>query len=136
MTYQEYIDNLIESKYEGDARTTLGKCMVEVPEMNKRFPELKEVRGFVYVEWFAGHQRERKREHWWLESPDGDIIDPTAGQFPVIEQYEAYEKGMDVRVGTCVNCGESLWGPPGTYKQFCGEICEDSYRAYIQGGVL
>jgi len=133
MTYQEYIDDLIKTKYHGDARLTLGKCKVEIQSMNETFPELKKVCGFVYVEWFAGHQRERKREHWWLEAPDGSIVDPTSGQFPVILKYEHYVDGMKVMIGTCMDCGEPIWGAPGDRKTFCSENCAQSYLNYVNG---
>lgn len=133
MTYEEYIKERIKDQYKGDPRLTLGKCVEEVHAMHQEFPELEVVKGHVYVEWFAGHQRERKRGHWWLVTSDGDIVDPTAGQFPVIERYEAYVEGAHVRVGTCMNCGEPLWGAPGAAPTFCGRACELSYARYVCG---
>jgi transcriptional antiterminator Rof (Rho-off) len=57
------------------------KCYQACSAMNKKFPELKIVRGHVVLacQW---HQ------HWWLETKTGEIIDPTAIQFTKIKTYK------------------------------------------------
>ena len=79
-TPKDYIQNLVDTKYQGDARRTLGRCKEEVEAMHEAFPELVIVKGFVYVDWGPGYENERIREHWWLKDTEGKIIDPTAGQ--------------------------------------------------------
>ena len=133
MTYQEYIKDMIQTRYQGNAQFTLGRCKEECLAMKEKFPELKEVPGFVHVEWFTDHDRENKREHWWLEAPDGSIVDPTAGQFPVVLKYEPYVDGMNVRIGTCMDCGNPIWGSPGDHKTFCNDNCAQSYLNYMNG---
>ena len=97
LEYQKWID-----EYLTRIEYPLGKCREACKEMVKAFPELKEIRGHVHCQW-------GKRAHLWLETDCGEIIDPTASQFPSIYQYEVWKPGDRVRVGKCMNCGEEIW---------------------------
>lgn len=108
---------------------TLGRCHEAAHELARAFPELRVVRGHVHCGW-------GKRGHWWTVTPDGEIVDPTAAQFTCgIDAYEEYRPGDDVRIGVCANCGDELWGPPGTTAPtVCGSACQDAYVAYLNAG--
>ena len=98
-----------------------GRCRDAAEAMAGEFPELSIVKGHVHCPppWF-------KRGHWWCLSKDGDIVDPTAAQFPCIFKYEPYTEGDDVRLGKCMNCGEEIWGPDpdSVYSTVvCGKDC-------------
>lgn len=80
----------------------LGLCVNACKEMSEAFPELVTVRGHVYCSW-------GKRGHVWLTDPDGNIVDPTRAQFPDPIHYEPWAPGEEVRVGTCMNCGDGIW---------------------------
>jgi len=54
----------------------INKCKEFSIMMSRDFPELRLVGGY-YVCPKLG-----KRIHWWCETPNGTIIDPTAAQFP------------------------------------------------------
>jgi hypothetical protein len=134
VTPEEYIQELIDGKYQGDSRRTLGRCKEEVEAMHEAFPELVIVKGFIYTDFGAGYESERIREHWWLKDEEGTIFDPTAGQFPFIECYREYKEGDDVRIGKCMHCGTVLWGQPGTSKTFCNDDCADRCFEYRTTG--
>jgi len=127
--YAEYIQRIIESRYSGEGWRTLGMCRQEVAAMKEEFPELEEVKGHVTV-WFSG-AGPMKRAHWWLTDPDGNIVDPTVGQFPFgVERYEPWEKGDPIRLGKCMNCGEEIWGQPGEKDAHCcSEQCAHALSA-------
>lgn len=52
-----------------------GMCAEWTEEMQAVFPELARVRGTVLLSnlW--------ERDHWWLVTADGVVVDPTASQF-------------------------------------------------------
>lgn len=85
-----------------------GRCAEATLEMREAFPELTRVPGYV-MDSFWG-----KRDHWWLTSPDGTIVDPTVSQFPCPLEYIPHREGDPVRLGKCMNCGEYIWGLPGS----------------------
>ncbi|MBU2007445.1 MAG: hypothetical protein KKF08_18910 [Gammaproteobacteria bacterium] len=103
--------------------TTYGKCASVTEAMCAAFPELTRVRGHYYcVAW-------GEREHWWCKDQDGNIVDPTAGQFPSKGRgvYVEWEEGAKEPTGMCPNCGEYCYD--GNY--FCCENCEIAYVAYV-----
>ena len=110
-------------RYELEHVGLLGRCREAVVEMRAAFPELTEVRGHVFCAW-------GKRGHAWLADPAGNIVDPTAAQFPGVFEYEAWKPGDDVRVGKCMNCGEDIWRPVQTLdvepkrESSCSSACE------------
>ena len=80
-------DRWIE-KYNSQHKNVCGKCKEATLEMMKHFPNLKRVRGFVYA---TSHRK--PQEHWWCETPDGVIIDPTKKQFEgLIITYEKWDE--------------------------------------------
>lgn len=98
-----------------------GQCIKASEEMRQAFPELVEVRGHVYCAW-------GKDGHVWLTTPEGEIVDPTRGQFPGPIRYEAWKPGDMVEVGRCMDCGEYIWESVQSlddvaHKDFCDERC-------------
>lgn len=110
-----------------------GKCQEYVEKMKKDFPELTVRAGFYYdAIWGA-------RQHWWLETGDGEIIDPTVIQFPGGAGAEPgnyqFIPEEERPIGLCANCGELVYsGAPS--EMLCSERCERSYLAYMNSGVL
>lgn len=103
----------------GGRASTLGKCESASREMVEAFPELTQVRGHVLCPEPYG-----KRGHWWCETEDGTVIDPTAGQFTFgIFSYEEYVEGDEIRLGKCMNCGDEIWGSPERGRP---SVCSDS----------
>ena len=126
--YDAWIKDYL-SRFEHPAHC-LGKCEAAVEEMKKAFPELRVVKGHAYTAW-------GKRAHWWFESPEKKVVDPTAAQFSLIFEYEEYEEGAEVRLGKCANCGDEIWGPPEKGQQMmCSPECHNAYAAYLNGGGL
>ena len=85
-----------------------------------------------------------KRGHWWLTDEEGNIVDPTAGQFPIIVRYEPWSDGDPIRLGKCRNCGKEVWGVPeldelsgfvSNEKSFCDEHCYEAYGAYLNKNI-
>lgn len=68
--------------YQRRVITLKNKCESATIEMQKSFPCLIRKRGVVEITF-----SNRKPEHWWLETPDGDIIDPTEPQFGCFLEY-------------------------------------------------
>lgn len=106
----------------GDAT---GRCAEATSEMAAAFPELTRVRGHVP---FAG----REWTHWWLVSPDGTVIDPTADQFgpsgPVA--YFPHDEAGPEPTGKCPNCGGYVYDS----STVCSEACAREYAAYVMRG--
>jgi hypothetical protein len=65
-----------------------------------------------------------KRGHVWLVNPDGDVVDPTRGQFPGDITYEPWEPGDEVRVGTCMQCGAGIWRKVPSLEQTMDKVTE------------
>ena len=66
-----------------------GNCREATAAMVKAFPELRRVRG--HYGWCP---------HWWCETPDGTVVDPTARQFTpggiYIEVHRAWSRSESV----------------------------------------
>ena len=97
------------SKYIADLKMTYskayGNCKPICKQMKEHFPELKRIRGHYYcIVW-------GERMHWWLQPENGDIIDPTAIQFPTKGHgvYEPWDETQDEPIGKCPNCGEYIF---------------------------
>ena len=120
--YQEWISTHIK----GEA----GFCQSSSHEMAKAFPELRVVRG--YVETSTGS----KRDHWWCETPDGTVVDPTVGQFDSqggVWEYDEYseEKHGPLPNSKCINCGGFCYGK---WHTVCSDRCGAEAVAYLSGG--
>jgi hypothetical protein len=98
LTYSEWIAEYSRR----NNGVTLGRCREACSEMREFYPELREVRGHVFCQW-------GQRGHVWLVDESGNIVDPTASQFPEIWRYEEWKLGGSVRVGRCRECGDGIW---------------------------
>lgn len=111
MDYDSWIVSFLEE------HNPNGLCKLAVDQMSEEFPELRKVRGHVHCSW-------GKRAHWWLEDPEGNIVDPTASQFPLISRYEHWDSSKELKLGKCLNCGEIIWGKVNEGpQQFCSPEC-------------
>jgi hypothetical protein len=102
---------------------TYGKCAKVTEAMQLAFPELTRVRGHYYcLSW-------GERSHWWLVDTDGEVVDPTAAQFPSGGHgvYVPWEEGTPEPTGVCPNCGGYVY----TGDTCCSENCGLEYVAYI-----
>lgn len=106
---------------------TFGKCREVTEQMAAAFPELRRVRGHYYCASWG------EREHWWLVDAEGEVVDPTAAQFPTrgAGAYVEWEKDRKEPTGMCPNCGEYCYD--GHY--FCSERCGISYTAFCSRGI-
>ena len=116
--YQEWIANYLKKH-----PNPLGECQRACKEMLKAFPELKIIRGHVETVFWG------RRGHWWCESEDGAIADPTRRQFPGPIEYKQWTPDELVRTGKCMNCGEEIWRKVASLDQeyhdyFCSKECE------------
>lgn len=104
-----------------------GKCADVTEAMQAAFPELQRVRGHYYDAAWG------ERAHWWLVTPDGNIVDPTAKQFPThgAGVYVPWEEGQEEPTGMCPNCGESCYGG----RDCCSDECYRSHAAYLYASV-
>lgn len=123
--YREWIT----ANVQGDG---LGQCASVTQLMILSFPELIRVRGH-YMDPCWG-----PREHWWCKTSDGEIVDPTAAQFPSVgaSEYIEFEDGSEEPIGKCLECGEYCWESEGGNSNFCSPGHERSYLAYLNSGVL
>lgn len=117
------------SMYRSRVPSTYGKCKEATAEMKAVFKELDIVRGHVWCAW-------GQRSHFWCVDPKGNIVDPTADQFPGgVGEYMPWKPGDAVRVGKCMNCGDEIWRPVRTldeepqHASVCSEECEQKLRA-------
>jgi hypothetical protein len=105
-----------------DPKEAYGACREVTERLAAQFPELRRVRGHYYcVTW-------GERAHWWLVDPEGNIVDPTASQFPSKGkgQYVEWVEGTKEPTGRCPNCGDLCYD--GGYC--CSENCGIAYAAY------
>jgi hypothetical protein len=115
--YKEWIAKYLETN------NPYGKCHAAVDAMITEFPELTKIVGHVE----DGHWG--RRGHVWCTAPDGEIVDPTATQFPAVFEYEPWTPDSLVRVGKCMECGSEIWEKVPSLdaeirKSACGKECE------------
>jgi hypothetical protein len=128
----------------GDYHILRGSCWGACREMLRTFPELKLVRGHV----LRGTRPELSEDpsedlgldpgdgHWWLETKEGLIVDPTSEQFPVDKAklfYKPFDESLanTLPTGKCPNCGGYCYNG----KDFCDEDCGKEYTAYLNAGI-
>ena len=102
------------------------KCVEVSREMAQVFPELKIRTGLVKV-----FESTRLFEHAWCMTDDGCIVDPTAKQWGMIEQY--YDYTDNPPIGKCVVCGNYIFSendPPS--RQICSESCEKEFLGEME----
>lgn len=108
----------------------LGECRAAALEMQEAFPELLMCRGHVETPW-------GRRAHWWLKTAGGQVVDPTASQFPYVFSYHELQLGDDIRVGTCMNCGEPIWRTVKSLDKapdpecMCSDECGVEFNAHL-----
>lgn len=117
--YREWIAQNVEETY--------GKCQEVTEAMAAAFPDLIRVRGHYYCFLWG------ERAHWWLVDEAGDIVDPTAAQFPSkgAGEYVPWDESAPVPTGMCPNCGELVYGG----ESVCSEACGTAYVAYCTRGL-
>jgi hypothetical protein len=105
--YQDYINQIPNDIRKGR------NCREVTKDMQLQFPELNRVKGH-----YLCLVTNSMYTHWWMESKEGDIIDPTSEQFTflggVYLKYEGEEP-----TGKCLNCGNLIYN----YNFFCSDIC-------------
>lgn len=95
-----------------------GKCKEFSEALCAEDPSLTLVRGYYYC-----HIWDRQEPHWWTVNAEGEIIDPTAKQFPSkgTGEYIPFDGTY-----TCENCGkivaEAQMVPCGNYPT-CSNQC-------------
>lgn len=103
-----------------------GLCVEMTRKMAAAFPELRRVRGY-YTCPFSG----QRHTHWWLVTPDGQIIDPTVEQFASLGQGDYEEYTGPEPTGKCLNCGALLF----VQEAFCDAACAwDTAQFMARGG--
>lgn len=103
-----------------------GQCAEATQAMVAAFPELRRVGGHVVI-----LESPKTPTHWWCETEDGIIVDPTARQFQCIVEYLPH-KGEEP-VGKCANCGGYIFASSGYTSTVCSETCAKAYEAYCVG---
>lgn len=129
--YLQWIERMLKERYRGEPHRTLGRCRQEASAMQADFPELTIVKGHVIL--FAPEGMTR-RSHWWLTTPEGEIVDPTRGQFPyAIYRYKPYAPGDPVRLGACINCGATIYGRLGdSSPATCSDACTEEFDKFTR----
>jgi len=88
------------------------KCAEATLAMCAAFPELIRIRGSAMVGIDL-------RPHWWCETPNGEVIDPTAHQWPGgVVFYERLQSEEECH-GKCLDCGELLFRSLGDTSFHC-----------------
>lgn len=99
-----------------------GQCLEVTEKMAAAFPELRRVRGHYYCPIWG------ERAHWWLVEECGEIVDPTAEQFPSkgTGEYVEWDESQAEPTGMCPNCGGHCYD--GNYC--CSDECGRQYVAF------
>lgn len=92
-------------------------CAEETLKMQRKFPEMKRIRGHYHC-LLTG-----LRPHWWLQAPDGQIVDPTASQFNPGGEYIPWTEGAPEPTSKCLQCGEYVYD----FHNFCNQQCYELF---------
>lgn len=104
-------------------------CLEATLDMAVAFTDLTRVRGVAHVKEPFDLPPTRA-PHWWLVDYEGNIIDPTAHQYPTeILKYDPVDESRGEPTGKCPNCEDLAYG--GQY--FCSDKCEKSFAEYLNG---
>ena len=108
-----------------------GQCYNATEEMKKVFPELIQVKGYYHSPLWG------VRQHWWLQTTDGEIIDPTQHQFPGINlldipDKENYQELTEEPIGKCINCGKLIFENEYS-SNICSRYCADQFHRSLAG---
>lgn len=101
-----------------------GKCKETAHAMATMFEELRVARGHYHDPVWG------ERAHWWCETKDGVIVDPTYVQFPSKGRGGYVEFiGTDDQLptGKCPNCGGECFNG----DSICSDFCARDYLAYL-----
>jgi hypothetical protein len=120
----EVPDKYWEWLREHDKHNHAGMCSAQSLALQKAFPELLRVRGYV-----------RFDHHWWCETPDGIIVDPTWKQFRgYAYTYQAYDESQPEPIGQCFECGALLYEEGAYGLNYRGDglcrICSEYYHDF------
>lgn len=76
-----------------------GKCREMATQLVEQSPGLTLVRGHYYCPVWG------KQPHWWCQTLGGEIVDPSASQFPSLGSgaYEPFDGTFE-----CENCGADV----------------------------
>lgn len=123
--YKSWIDKLTPEEKNG-------KCDKITLRMKEAFPELKRVRGHVYL----AHCRD-ERAHWWMKDECGEIIDPTVSQFTdpnyiyggvcIPLHYDEWDESMKEPEGKCMECGQISFYTAHACSRACERILETAF---------
>lgn len=80
-----------------------GKCKEMAEEVVKNNPGYRLVRGYYHEPLWGKKERQ---QHWWAETQDGEIVDPTKDQFPTGGNPLFYEEFTGILL--CDNCGKEI----------------------------
>ncbi len=101
-------------------------CETATIAMCKAFPELSRVRGH-YIHMGL-------HPHWWCVTPEGEVVDPTAKQYPDGGIYMPLPDDFVDPIGKCCECGEYIFDGEGDSQLHFK--CETAYMAYMNGARL
>lgn len=102
-----------------------GQCKAVTQRMAAAFLELRRVRGHYVC------PSDGRLQHWWMVTPDGEIIDPTRDQF-ISTEHGNYEEYVGAEpTGRCLSCDALLFGD----EQVCDEECAKEFGAYLEESV-
>lgn len=98
-----------------------GKCKELAEAACQADTKLRLVRGYYHCPFWG------KQAHWWGESQDGTVTDPSSPQFPSkgMGDYEEYDGNVE-----CANCGTAM--PEDDAWRIEGRYCYCSSRCYGQ----
>ena len=119
--------DLIEAAKLSKGQYLRGRCYEMASELCAKFPELTLTRGhYLCTEWGS-------QEHWWVVAPNGEIIDPTAGQFPSQGHgtYVPWDESQPEPTGKCPVCGRYTYNRDYT----CPDTCTQEYELYLKEGI-
>lgn len=105
-----------------------GQCEMLTQRMIEAFPELTRMRGHVHLIGHHATGHPQGYPHWWCVTDDGDILDPTAQQFPFPLTYVPWDEAQPEPTGKCPNCGGYCFEG----KYLCSEHCAIKYEAYCR----
>jgi hypothetical protein len=93
-----------------------GACREATLAMVRAFPKLRRVKGHALTcdGW---------RPHWWCVTANGEVVDPTAHQWPFgAASYQ--EVDNEEPIGECIECGEYCFESKGDNMHLCAECVQ------------
>lgn len=109
-----------------DPDSQLAKCTDYVPMVHNKFPFLTVVKGVVFSEHNIDNMGGTPKEypHMWLETPSGEIIDPTENQFWLLGelQYRKFPPNAS-RSYCCIGCGNYYTNLESEFRPYHSKEC-------------